>query len=422
MTRVPVVETRRPNTTDHAVRHAAATERRSEPDANPPGLFDRAAWRDAALVWLGLQVLLVAITYFGVVLVRIPSYSQQRLSWYAVFQRWLGWDGSIYARIAAEGYDRFWLTRFFPLLPALEHLLLPLTGGNGGVAGVVISSVACVGAFGLLRVLVERETSREVARRTLLYLALFPTSFFLIAPYAEALYLLLCVGTFLALRRGHWAVAGGLAALATLARPVGILLIIPIAVESVTRIRARGALPSGREAAALLGGLALPVAALAGFSVYLSGRFHTLTAILQSQNADGAAGSGKGFTWPWVGFLRAGRALVVDGFNPNFFQVHIVLDAAFTVALIVLTVATIRRVPLPYVWYAWAVLALLICTPGHNWYALYSNMRFMLEVPPLFMVLGQWGARRPVERALLAVSLPLLTLLTLTFVIGEWVA
>jgi hypothetical protein len=385
-------------------------------------LLDRSAWRYAAVIWLLSHVLVVGVTYFGRVLVLIPSYSTQRLSWGSMVSPWLAWDGNIYATIASEGYSRFWMTRFFPLLPAAEHVVAVVTGGNTALAGLLISNLATLPAFALFTILVERETDRATARRALLYFAFFPTALFFVAAYAESLYVLFAVACFLALRRGNWLAAGALAAVATLARPVGILLVVPIATEAWLRMRQAQRMPSPGALTHRLAGLALPVAALAGFSLYLAQRYGTLTAVVTSQNADGAAGSGKGFTWPWVGFLRAGRALVQNGAAPNFFQVHIVLDAAFTLLLIGLTVATYRRLPLPYVLYCWAVLVLLICTPGHNWYALYSNMRFILEVFPLFILLAKWGEKQMVDRVVLGVSLPLMTLLTLAFALFQWVA
>lgn len=403
----------------HSAGIAAEPVVASAAKSHGPSLLDGTAWRDAAITWVGQRLLLVAITYIGRTLVLIPAYSTRHLSWASMVTHWAGWDGALYVVIAQQGYFRMWTARFFPLLPLLEHLVAPMTGNDAAVAGLVISNVTCLGAFGLLRVLVERETDRETARRTLLYLAVFPTSFFLAAAYAEAPFLLCCVGAFLALRRGHWLIAGALGALATLARPVGILVVVPLAAEVLLRIRAAGALPRPRDGVAILGGLALPPAALAGFSYYLYQHLGTFNAVAQAQNEDG---SNKGLTWPWIGFLRAGHALGDYGLQPNFFQVHILLDATFTVVLIALVVATYRRLPLPYVLYAFAVLALLLCLPAHNWYALYANMRFTLEVFPVFMVLGHWGKRLSIERLILTFSLPLLALLTLAFVLQQWVA
>src|SRR5579863_6597256 len=109
-----------------------------------PSLFNRAVWRDAIRVW-GLQLVLVAlISYFGRVFVLDANGVGVHLTWGAMFQPWVSWDAAIYGHIAQAGYDRFWETRFFPLLPALEHLFVPLTGGTPARAGVVISNLAAL--------------------------------------------------------------------------------------------------------------------------------------------------------------------------------------------------------------------------------------------------------------------------------------
>lgn len=75
-----------------------------------------------------------------------------------------------------------------------------------------------------------------------------------------------------------------------------------------------------------------------------------------------------------------------------------------------------------YVIYAWATLAVVLATPSHHWYALASNMRFMLVVFPLFMLLGTWGQRQWVDRLILICSIPLLTIFIITFLSTGWVA
>jgi Gpi18-like mannosyltransferase len=396
----------------------AAVASRDAEQGRQARIFDRAAWRDAALIWLATRLLFVAITYVGASLLRIPSYSEQRLPLDRMFSPWLGWDGANYAAIAAHGYAYPWTAAYFPLLPVLERALMPLVGGNAALAGLLVSNIASLGAFGLLRVLGEREFGPEVARRALLYLAVFPTAFFLAAPYTESLFLVFSIGAFLALRRGHWLAAGLCAAFATLDRPPGVLLAVPLLVEIVLRIRAAGKLPRVRELAAMAGGVLLPVAALVGFTTYLYFQFGSWSASSQAQ----AAGWGRGFAFPGVGFLRAGNALVQSGFDPSFFQVHILLDAVFTLLLIGLTVAAFRRLPLAYVLYCGALLTLILCTPQHNWYALGSNMRFLVVEFPLFLLLGRWGAHRRVDVAILAASLTLLALFTIAFVSHSWVA
>jgi hypothetical protein len=382
-------------------------------------LTDRVAWRDAALVWLGQHAFFFAVSYLATTLIHIRPYSSQTYSWAFMFQQWWGWDGANYADIAQRGYYQSWMAAFFPLFPGMEHVLAGVFGaGSEYTGGMLVSGAASLGAFGGLRVLVEREYGRGTARRSLLYLAVFPTAFFLAAPYAEALLLLFSVGAFLALRRGHWVIAGALAALATLSRPQGILLIVPLAAEWVLRARADASWRRPLETLKVAVGVALPVGTLAAYVIYLHARFGTWSAIADAQRTGGQ----RSLDWPVLGFARAAKALVDYGPDPSFFQVHILLDAAFTLAFIALAVLTWRRLPLSYVLYAWAMLALVMCTPAHNWYALLSNMRYMLVAFPLFVLLGRWGARHEVDAAVLLICLPLLTLLTAAFLLGSWVA
>ena len=50
--------------------------------------------------------------------------------------------------------------------------------------------------------------SESEARRTILYLMMFPAAFFFFAPYSESLFLLFIVASFWGARRKKWAVAG----------------------------------------------------------------------------------------------------------------------------------------------------------------------------------------------------------------------
>ena len=116
--------------------------------SNDVSLFDRAAWRDAGLVWLGQHMLFVFVIYVGrtLLLTAHPSTT----SWRELFIHWLGWDGANYAAIARNGYTGLWSAGFSPLLPILEHLVSSITGLDPAVSGVLIANVAALGAFGVL--------------------------------------------------------------------------------------------------------------------------------------------------------------------------------------------------------------------------------------------------------------------------------
>lgn len=383
----------------------------AEESSAPPRLLDRAVWRDAALIWLLQHALLFGVFYVGASFLVPGMTNTSGVRWSYLAGRLLGWDGANYAQIAQHGYTQLWTAAFYPLLPAVEHVLAPLAGGNAALAGAIVANAAALGAFGLLRWLVADLDGPDTARRTVFVLAIFPTAFFLVLPYTESLFLLFSVGAFVALRYRRWLLTGTLAALATLCRAHGLLLLLPMAVVLAGDLRSDRRLPSLPTAARVVAGFAAPLVAFAGFVVYLHARFGTWSATATAQ----AQGGGRGFELPVVGFLRAGRALFQFGPNLSLYQAHIFVDGAFTVAFIALTAATIHRLPLAYVLYAWGHLLLDLCTPAHNWYALTSNMRYMLVVFPLFILLGRWSARPLVERALLLVALPLLALFFVAF-------
>lgn len=383
-------------------------------------LFNPIALRDASLVWLAQHVVLLLMIYAGrtLLLTQKGMPTGATISWQTMFNQWLGWDGAAYAVIARQGYAHPWEAAFSPILPLLERAVNYATGMDPQVAGGLISNVAALGAFGLFRVLVEREFGRAAAQRATLYLVMFPLAFFFATAYTESLFLLFSVGAFLALRRGRWLAAGVLIVLATLTRQTGILLLLPLLAEVILRMRVgRGPKRLGEWASALVG-VAAPVAALGGLYLYLYQQFGTFNAVSQAEETVW----GKGWGIPFIGFARAGGALIHGGFDPGAQQAHILIDGAFTLALVVLSLAVARMLPKPYGVYTLAYTLVIVSTPLHNWYALMSNPRLVLGAFPIFMALGLWGKRPWIDRIILLVSLPLLALFTVVFAMGQWVA
>ncbi len=153
----------------------------------------------------------------------------------------LGWDASWYSRIAFDGYAGLGrgALRFFPLLPVLARVLRAVPGVSAGTAVLVVSNVACLAALAVLYRLVVFELGDEAcARRAVWILALAPPAFVLVMGYAESLLLLTSLVAFLGFRQRRYGLAIIGAFLAGLARPPGILLAIPAAIEVVANWRA----------------------------------------------------------------------------------------------------------------------------------------------------------------------------------------
>ena len=172
------------------------------------------------------------------------------------------WDGAFYRGLAQQWYTRPLggagsglsgeEARFFPVYPALAKALGPLFGGHADWALIAISNIAAfLGAWVLWKLATEvlqgqeqgqdqgeaaptlRRSlrGRSVADRSAVLIAIFPAAFVLAFAYSEGLALLVVAGTLLALHRRNFVLAGLLALLAAAIRPVGGLLLVPIAIE-----------------------------------------------------------------------------------------------------------------------------------------------------------------------------------------------
>lgn len=394
-------------------------------------LFDRRIWRDAALAWLAQHLFLLLPVYLTILFAPPRPITLQRL-----VLPWLSWDGWIYVNIAQHGYSALGQTAFFPLYPLAMRVVALGMGGHTALAGLLVANASGFLAYGILLLLVEREAGPVAARRTLLFLLCFPTSFFLVAAYTESLFLLLSAGAFFALRRHAWLAAGALAALATLTRPVGILLLLPLGAEALrgwwSEDRPAEDAPDETDSCSAGGarkrlavssvlrieaGFVLPIAALAGYCGYLGARFGHPLGFLAAEGGMW----GRRASWPWDSFVRSGVAVLRD--PPNF-ALPAALDIILMALFIALVVLVARRLPLPYTLYAAASLVLIVMLPMHreNWGALSSNKRFMVDVFPLFMVLGMARPRRWIEPLTVLLALVLQILLTVVFLQRGWVA
>ncbi len=152
------------------------------------------------------------------------------------------WDSGWYYAVARNGYYTSSFGQsdvpFFPLYPVLIQLVTwpfeERVDQAIWVTGVMISCAALVGAmFALYRLAEDWLGSRAAARRTILYLAVFPFSFFFTRVYTESLFLLVSVMAVAAAYRGRWWSAGIWGGLTALTRPNGILIGLPLFLMAV---------------------------------------------------------------------------------------------------------------------------------------------------------------------------------------------
>jgi hypothetical protein len=339
--------------------------------------------------------------------VNVPGWLAPTITpgWHNLFTAWERFDALWFLRIATAGYtEGDGSAAFFPLYPMLIRIASPVLGGHPLAAGILISNAAFLGALIVLYFLTASEFDEPVARRTILYLVIFPTAYFFLAPYSESLFLLLVVTSLWAARRRRWAVAGLAGALAAATRNVGILLILPLALEAVLQHRERG----DRLATRLLWSAAVAVGTIAyllfwqGFGGDALAPVHQQTTWQREATFPLAtAVSGTREAFRWIGIYPGGYHL---------------LDWLLVVPAVAAAVWATMRTRLPFAAYAWASLLAplsLVFAPR----PFMSFPRFLLAVFPLFWATAVWAGRRAgVHETVVAVSAAGLGLMTVLFV------
>lgn len=313
--------------------------------------------------------------------------------WHNAVTAWERADALWFLKIASSGYaETDGSPAFFPLFPMLVHGVGVLTGGRWLLAGFLVSNLALlVGLVVLYRLTAElfpdRQGSDRMARRTVLYLCLFPTSFFLFSPFSEPVFLAFAVGCLYAARHRAWLLAGSLGAGAALTRSVGIALCVVLAVEAVHQLVA-GRRAGSVSLACLIGRVFActgPALGTGAYLAYWQGRAGDWQLPFAAQG-----GWDRNLSFPWETLWRGAQVGTdyLGSYPGGYFTVDLLLVA---VALAAAVWVALRTRPLFGV-YAWLSLAfpLLFMFDGRP---LMSVPRFLLVVFPLFWALARFGER-----------------------------
>lgn len=157
--------------------------------------------------------------------------SDGALTWEGAFQQLQRWDAAHYIRLIEEGYQGYTengqhlFLVFFPgyvWAARLLRLVIPSTA----LAGTALSCLCYGGACCYLYRLAGEAYNGRVARDALLYMSLFPFSFFSGLVMTEGLFLLATTGACWYAWRGKWLAFGLFGALAALTRMTGLLVIV----------------------------------------------------------------------------------------------------------------------------------------------------------------------------------------------------
>lgn len=311
-----------------------------------------------------------------------------------------GWGGpeAIEARTAA----------FFPLYPLGIRAIAAL-GADPILAALIISTIASVVACAFMIKLADHELGAGSGRRAGLYLLLFPTAVFLVAPYSEALFLAGAIPALYLARRGRWLLAALPLMVATSTRFAGVFLVVGLAVElgvQLWRKRAERPLGLARDGLAAIALSALPVVAFGLHLQAVRGSFFQF-------RIDQLQGWGRDFVSPVQSFLFTWNTRI-GGYEANWiFAWRIeILAALFGVLL---TIWALVRRQWAYAAYMGTFMAVLMTS---SWY--FSIPRMLLTFFPAFIFLAAFAKDERRHEAVVLTLAPMATMGVIVFTRGAW--
>jgi Gpi18-like mannosyltransferase len=360
--------------------------------------------------WLVIPLLAFVVSrllVFGIGLLADSMLPTEEGHWIAdennqFLSTWAKWDSQYYVDIASNGY---WYNpghqsnvAFFPLYPILMRIVSIVLNGNLILAGFLISNLAFWGGLIFLYLLTELEFDSDSARRAVVYLTLFPTSFFFSSVYTESLFLFLSIGTMYFARRHQWTAAAIFGILAAVTRNLGVLMWAMVLWEwlrvqgwTLTSIYKkdtwnnliRGLKQNWIEVLVIS---LIPLGLLA-YIYFLQHNFQRPLAFIEVQSAWGRENIGP-IEVIKKNIIELTKGEVNKGWLTRFWNVASLLTF---LALV------------PFIWiklgegYAIFVLILML-VPSAS--AVGSIFRYVLTAFPAFMLLGWWGRREIIDRSI----------------------
>jgi hypothetical protein len=359
---------------------------------------------------------------FGLVAVSLFAVAAGSAAWLPLGHRrseiqtrdWLGawahFDGRWYLRIAQDGYGfGHHRVSFFPVY-ALAIRAVTSLGISFVAAGVGITLVSGLLAVVLFREWLADHMSPANARITVVALLLFPFGLFLVgAVYADALFLLLTLGAFVAAERGRLLLAVGLGVFATASRPVGVAVAVGLIALVWERTREQHLTVRTRS----VGLASITISGFVAYCVYLTVRFGNPLAFAANESHWHQS---PGLTT----FLKIPMFEELFRWGWSWRSFSLLLHPIVAIAALALVPKVFRRFGRPYGLYTLVVLLIPVVFTKD----FFGMGRYVLAAFPCFAIVGERlaAARSTTRNAILIGSGIGLVVLTSAFARGAYVS
>ena len=319
------------------------------------------------------------------------------------------WDAPHYVDIAKNWYvsnptlDAYNFIVFFPFYPILIRLFtVDLNYIN--LSALIVANVCSLIAFLYLYKLAKLEFNEGIATKAVLFLSIFPTAYFLSAPYTEGLFFALVISSIYYARLGKWQFAGLLSLFAALTRIAGLVLVAVLLVEYFHQ--------KNWKAKKIDLKILWTLFALVGFLIYLkinnqvTGNpftFMQIQAAHWSNNFD-----------PWTG-LTSAYGWATNAAYPSNVTIGIAPISFALFGLLMVGIGIWRRLRPTYLVYMFLSWGFAIST---SWWI--SVPRYVLAMFPMFILFGLLSRKKAITITGMFLSGTLLCYFTIFFAQGWW--
>ena len=359
------------------------------------------------------------------------SYPEMLERWDLPFfvERFAGFDGLHYIKIALEGYERN-ATAFLPVFPLLMRFGTLLSGFSPIIVGMSISITALFITLMLLpRYLKLLDFDSQQIYWALLFFLFFPTSFFLQGVYTEGVFIVLLVATLYASKKKNYALATLFGYFMGLSRITGFFLASLLFLEIIEQVKFTRDIP--RYIQSIIKSLSVPkvlatIAPLLGFGTFMAYLWLTTGDPLRLAHSqvDFNQNRSTSFVFPLQVVWRYLKIFYTADWNFQYFIATVEFVLTSMVVLILSYDAwqiykkrythLFTRAGLTI--FAWMSILLPISTG-----TLLSMPRFILPLLTVFIVLAELP-KKWVKASILIFLLILHTVLLMAFIQGYFVS
>lgn len=299
--------------------------------------------------------------------------------------RWGNFDGVHYLSVARNLYAANFTQAFFPLYPMVVRLIAGVFNDKWMIlSGLAVSNLSFLLVIKYLNQLLGLDFETKIVRQSIIWLLLFPFSFFFGAIYSESIFLLLVILAFLTARQRRWWLSGVWGMLAASTRLNGILLWPALVYEYFQSLPKKLSLSQK-----ILKTIKQPVfvfvpLGLIGYMTFLKFKFGDALMFWHAQIAFGAERSSGSIIFPLITLLRYLKIFMTVPWNEPGYFIAVTEFTTLIFGLVLLLYAWKKGVRRSYIIFSGLVI-LLPTLSG----TLSSFPRYLLPAFIIYPVLAQ---------------------------------